>query len=138
MLKYNNLYAMCFLLPSLVGNVCFWLGYRWQLYKERHPMVINAYLKKALTTMLIFSALLTMIGYTSWFILAMKEWKLNSAECTQGWNQLDMMNFMFLTAFTGWPATVTLVFLTISIICSPCIFVSLQDYWNNIRQKAEE
>lgn len=49
-----------------------------------------------------------------------------------------MLNFMFLTAFTGWPATVTLVFLTVSIVFSPCIFVSLQDYWANLRQRAEE
>jgi hypothetical protein len=138
MLKFNNLYALCFLCPSALGNFFFLIGYRWHLFKGSHPLVINDYLKKGLTTLLISAAILTMIGYTTWFILAMKNWKLNSSACTQGWNQLDMLNFMFLTAFTGWPATVTIVFVTISILCSPCIVVSLQDYWANLRQRAEE
>ena len=92
---------------------------------ERHPVVIFEFLKESLIWMMVGIAVLTMVGYTTWFIYAIKAWKLNSEACTQGWNQLDMFNFMFLTAFTGWPASVTLVLLAISIVLSPFIYQRL-------------
>ena len=49
-----------------------------------------------------------------------------------------MANFVFLTAFTGWPTVLTVVFIVVSIACSPCIYVSLRDYLENVRNRAEE
>lgn len=123
MLKYNDLYAVCFLLPSFVGNLIFVTGYGWQRFMGRHPFAINEWIKTALIRLIVCMALLTLIGYTTWFFFAVKIWQHKTPSCTQGWNQLDMLNFMFLTAFTGWPACVTLVLLAISIICSP-FFIS--------------
>lgn len=133
MQKWNFLYGMCFLVPSILGNSLFWLGYKYHLFRESHPVIIFEWLKKSLIFLMVGGALLTMIGYTTWFIFAVKSWKLNSEACTQGWNQLDMFNFMFLTAFTGWPASVTIVFTLVCFVFSPCIYTYLQDYWNNLR-----
>jgi hypothetical protein len=138
MLKYNDIYAFCFLLPSFVGNLLFVTGYAWQRYMGRHPFAINEWIKTFLIRLIIGAVLLTLVGYTIWFFFAVRIWRYKTPQCTQGWHQLDMLNFMFLTAFTGWPACVTLVLLALSIICSPFFITEIQDHWNNLSQRAEE
>jgi antibiotic biosynthesis monooxygenase (ABM) superfamily enzyme len=82
MLFWNDIYAVCFLLPPLVANLIFVASYRWQLFWGRHPVVIYEWIKKTLTIMLIAAALMTLIGYTTWFFFAVKKWKLKTIECS--------------------------------------------------------
>ena len=49
-----------------------------------------------------------------------------------------MLNFMFLTAFTGWPAAVTCVLVVVTILFSPFFWSEIQEYWSNFSQRAEE
>lgn len=65
-------------------------------------------------------------------------WKYKTEACSEGWNQLDLINFMFLTAFTGWPAAVTIVLLILTLLMSPLIFTQLQEYYSNLGQRAAE
>jgi len=138
LLMWNDIYAVCFLVPPICANLGLFLFYRWKLYWGVHPVVINDALKRFITAILIGSALLTLVGYTLWFFLAVRMWKVKTPACTQGWNQLDLLNFMFLTAFTGWPAAVTVVLLLLSILMSPYIYANAVEYWNNLGQAAEE
>lgn len=138
LLMWNDFYAICFLIPPICGNLFLLLSYRWKLFWGAHPVVINDWLKRVIMVILIGAAVLTLVGYTTWFFLAVKMWKHKTPECTQGWNQLDMLNFMFLTAFTGWPAAVTVVLLLLSILMSPYLYAHAVEYWNNFGQAAEE
>lgn len=137
MLHWNDVYAICFLLPTLIANLYFIAGYRLHLYLGKHPVAVNDWLKRTLTIIMIGAALLTLVGYTTWFFFAVRMWKVKTDACTQGWNQLDMLNFMFLTAFTGWPAAVTVVLVIVSIFMSPLIFSSIQEYYQRASEQRD-
>ena len=88
--------------------------------------------------MIVFHVVLVLIGYTMWFLWALNEWKMQSTECHEGWNSLDLYNFIMLTVFTGWPACITLVLLSGSLICLPCIVIGLNDFFVRWRERALE